>query len=395
MQFSIKVHQYVQMNKVQNTGWRKNLLAVADVVLQLRPQYPYQPLSDSESLPGFSAQDAALARTIEARLLGASRRIEVNSADALRQAMQNAKAGDAIILQPGRYEISKRLESRNDGTELEPILLLTRHPGEVILAIKSQEGLYLTHRHWLVQNLIFEGNCSRDQDCEHAIHLYGDADFVRIKNNQFIDFNAAIKSNGNYQSQPYRFPDDVTVSQNDFFNRRVRETTTPASPIDVVGGDDWKVLENFIADFARPVWHKPSVVYGAFFKGGGNHAVIRGNLINCAWKLPLQNTLDVRIGLSLGDGGTEASFCQVKDCQYEHNGGVISENIILNCANDVSIYLNKAQNTQILNNIMLNSLGIDARFPASSAVISGNQLQGRIENRDGAFVQARDNVKVH
>ncbi|MCP4265755.1 MAG: hypothetical protein GY777_09295, partial [Candidatus Brocadiaceae bacterium] len=65
---------------------------------------------------------------------------------------------------------------------------------------------------------------------------------------------------------------------------------------------------------------------------------------------------------------------------------------IARCQNDVGIYLNKAAETQIYNNIIQGSLGIDVRFPSSSAVIINNILDGRIKERDGGLIISDNNL---
>lgn len=67
-------------------------------------------------------------------------------------------------------------------------------------------------------------------------------------------------------------------------------------------------------------------------------------------------------------------------------------NTILNCVNDVGIYLNKSYNTLIENNAIRSSLGVDVRFEQSSAEIRGNVIEGRVKARDGATITVDDNI---
>jgi hypothetical protein len=64
----------------------------------------------------------------------------------------------------------------------------------------------------------------------------------------------------------------------------------------------------------------------------------------------------------------------------------------LDCPNDVGIYLNKAADTLIHNNLVLNTRGIDVRFPETDAMIANNVIDGRILRRDGGSFTAERNV---
>ncbi|WJG08471.1 chondroitinase-B domain-containing protein [Aliiglaciecola sp. LCG003] len=386
-ELTIKAKQYVQINLKKNWGIRASVLRLMDATLELLPPAALIPYQKDEVSVGFTPQSA----DFELSSLKAQKVHLVSNEKQLYQAAMQAKPGSVILIDEGEYRLTKRLSFRHNGTESKPIKLIGKTPQSVIFKVAVSEGLYLDKAFWQVKNIIFRGDCSSHSICEHAIHIYGDADGSVILNNQFINFNAAIKANGNYNSQPAKFADQVIIKHNDFYNESVRQTTTPASPIDVVGGDNWLVDSNFIADFTRKVDARISVTYGAFFKGGGQHGVMTNNVVNCAWRIPYQSSLDVRVGLSLGNGGTEKAFCQTSGCPYEHNNGKIMDNLIVNCRNDVSIYLNKAAATTIRGNAMFNSLGIDARFEQTSVVIDGNELDGRIRARDGAFVRIKDN----
>jgi hypothetical protein len=313
----------------------------------------------------------------------------------LRNALTQALPGQKIVIAAGEYRITQPLVMGFDGTQQQPILLTTLDAGSVRMLVDSVEGINLSKKYWHISNLIFEGICAKHQTCEHAIHIFGDADYVTIHNNQFINFNAAIKANGNFSAVKKQFADYVTLSANDFYNLSLRQTNTPSTPIDVVGGNNWLVKQNYIADFAKAPTNKISVSYGAFMKGGGHNGVFAGNIVNCAAQIPHQSKLDVRIGLSLGNGSTGPTFCQSTSCEVEHTGGIIRDNLILNCINDVSIYLNKAAATKISGNTILNSYGIDARFPQTSVSVINNQIDGWIRARDGAFVSQRDNQQIN
>lgn len=386
-EFGLKANKYVALNIDQNWGVKKKLLESAEFFLQAYPHPDTVIYAKSDSEVGIQHTLSQQYDVTE----NPARIIRVNNVSQLISQFSLAKAGDTIVVEPGQYALKgKRFKLKNAGTSTQKITLMAESFGSVFLQLDSVEGLYLTQAHWSIHNLIFKGMCQQDNNCEHAIHLSGDADNIEISHNRFINFNAHIKSNGHNN----RFPDNVSIRGNDFYNQSPRNTTNPVTPIDVVGGNDWLIAYNFIADFALKTRDKFTVSYGAFLKGAGQRGKIVGNVVNCAWNVPHQSFLDIRIGLSLGGGGTGGAFCQDASCGYEHQYGVIENNLILNCQNDVSIYLNKAPGSKIKNNILLNSLGIDARFAITTATLKNNQYQGRIKARDGAWIRDINNNNI-
>lgn len=386
-ELGLKANKYVALNVGQNWGVRKKALQISVFFLQYSPHPQSIPYTRGSTDVGNQK-----APTKAYKLIGNPAHIRsVTNVPELLEQFNEAEPGDTILIKPGDYLLKgKRFKLKNAGTSSQKITLIAESFGTVTLQFDSLEGLYLSQAHWSIHNLIFKGVCQKDNNCEHAIHLSGDADHIEISNNRFINFNAHIKSNGLKNA----FPDNVTISGNDFYNESPRNTKRPVTPIDVVGGNDWLISNNFIADFAIKKSNKFTVSYGAFLKGSGQRGRISDNVVNCAWHIPHQSFLDIRIGLSLGGGGTGGAFCQLAGCDYEHNQGVIDNNLILNCQNDVSIYLNKAQGSEITNNKLLNSLGIDARFSSTTATLENNQYQGRIKARDGALVKDVNNTKL-
>ena len=386
-QLGLKANKYVALNVNKNSGVRKHLLKYAEHILQYSPRPHNISYQKNDAIVGATP---SLVLTPEFGK-NSYKIIKVKNVSQLLRQLNLAKAGDIIWIAPGVYKlIGKRFPVKHSGTSTQKIILMAETFGSVLLQLDSVEGLYLTQPHWSIHNLIFEGVCRYDNNCEHGIHLIGNADNTEIINNRFINFNAHIKSNGRRGD----FPDNITIRHNDFYNQSPRKTKNPVTPIDVVGGNDWLIENNFIADFALKEQNNFTVSYGAFLKGASQRGKIVGNVVNCAWNVPHQSFLDIRIGLSLGGGGTAKAFCQDTVCDYEHKDGVIENNLILNCQNDVSIYLNKAPDSIIKDNILLNSLGIDARFAITTATIQNNQYQGRIKARDGAWIRNINNKNI-
>jgi len=300
--------------------------------------------------------------------------------------LKDARPGDVFTVFPGVYKPKDIIKLKASGTKERPIVIKSSLPGAVKIIVPRSIGFKVFGKHWTIQGFNIVGMCNTHNDCQHAFQIVGNADHTVIRDNAIIDFNAAIKANGAITNGVRLFPDDVFVEDNHIFNNSPRQTAYPVTPIDVVGGRRWVVRENFIADFYKAAGDKVS--YGAFLKGNSDRGLFERNIVMCEWR----HKGGIRLGLSFGGGGTGQKYCQGGNCKFEHYMGVIRGNIIMNCPADVGIYLNKSANTQIINNTILNTAGIDVRFSTSFATISNNVIEGRIKDRDGGRHHATDNI---
>src|SRR3546814_11478006 len=85
-------------------------------------------------------------------------------------------------------------------------------------------------------------------------------------------------------------------------------------------------------------------------------------------------------------------FWRNNSCTNEHYDGVARSNVIIDCPNDVGIYLNKSKGTLIHNNALINTRGIDVRFAGTSALIVNNVIDGRILARSGGQYSQSNNI---
>lgn len=306
--------------------------------------------------------------------------------DDFNKYLRDARPGDVFTVFPGVYKLKNIVKMKASGTAKKPIIIKPSLAGAVKIIVPRSVGFKVFGKHWTIQDFNIVGMCNTHNDCDHAFHIVGNADHTVIRGNTMIDFNAAIKANGSVTNGVRLFPDDVLIEDNHMFNNSPRQTAKPVVPIDVVGGRRWVVRDNFIADFEKAIGNKVSMA--AFLKGNSDSGLFERNLVICEW----QHKGGVRLGLSFGGGGTGQAYCQGGNCKFEHYMGVIRGNIIMNCPADVGIYLNKSANTQIINNTILNTTGIDVRFGTSFAAISNNVIEGRIKDRDGGSHYATDNV---
>ncbi|MEM9533819.1 MAG: choice-of-anchor Q domain-containing protein, partial [Pseudomonadota bacterium] len=167
-------------------------------------------------------------------------------------------------------------------------------------------------------------------------------------------------------------------------------TGNPVTPIDIVGGRRWLVQSNFIYDFAKAGGNQIS--YAAFLKGNSKDGIMERNLVICE----RFHTGQIRLGLSFGGGGSgPPGICEENTCTPEHEGGIMRNNLIVNCPADVGIYLNEAASSQVHHNTLYNTTGIDVRFAASSVDLRNNLLGGgQIRNRDGGVSTEGSNLET-
>jgi parallel beta-helix repeat protein len=310
--------------------------------------------------------------------------VAVTLAEQLYQAMAEAKPGDTITVGPGTYRFSGRsLVAQRGGTPTAPITVRAETLGSVTLEFDLLEGFYVTAPYWRFENLTIRGVCGSHDGCEHAFHVVGDAHHVEIRNNVVSDFNAHIKVNG----ADGRFPDDGRIANNTLVDTAPRRTALPVTPIDLVGASRWSIEGNLIADFVKDGGDFTS--YGAFAKGGGTGNAFVRNAVICERRL--RGAPGRRVGLSLGGGGSDAAACRDRRCVVEHEDGLIAANLVSSCS-DAGIYLNRAARSRVIHNTILDTAGVDVRFPESAALLEGNLIDGPIRQRDGALVDEDENA---
>jgi len=321
-------------------------------------------------------------RSIAAESHGSDKTIYLQSAAEIQRAIASAAAGQRLEILPGTYSLDRSILIRASGRPQEPIILRASQPGNVVIEFNALEGFHLQAPNWVFENLVIRGTCKQHSNCEHAFHIVGKASNIVIRNNRIEDFNAQIKVNG----LSGNWPDDGLIQFNTIHNNSKRNTSNPVTPIDIVAGSRWVVTDNVISNFIKAGGDQIS--YGAYMKGGGTQGRFERNIVICT--LENVSQAGIRVGLSFGGGGTNINACRDGRCVTEHSEGVIAGNVIADC-NDFGIYINKSNQTRIVDNILANTYGIDVRFPSASAYVEANTLDGLVRARDGAMIESKDN----
>lgn len=322
-------------------------------------------------------------RNRAAPVTGIRRIVAVSSVVEATRAVEDAQPGDVITFLPGRYRFFGRaLVAARAGQPDVPVRVRAPFLGEVVLEFDMLEGFHVLAPYWQFENLVIRGVCRDHSYCEHAFHVVGRATHFEARNNLVLDFNAHFKINGDKGW----FPDFGLIEGNTISNGAVRQTENPVTPIDIVAADDWTIEHNIISDFIKGGGDQTS--YGAFAKGAARGTRFEGNIILCEQQL--QGQSGRRVGLSFGGGGSEPQRCRDGRCITEHAGGAMQNNLIAFCSDD-GIYLNRAADSRISHNTLIDTAGITVRFAESSARISGNLVDGILRSRDDGIVHQAAN----
>lgn len=299
-----------------------------------------------------------------------------------RQAFAAAAPGDVITFAPGRYRIPGSLEARRPGLEGQPIVVRAARPGSVVLELDTVEGIVVAAPYWRFENLEIRGACPVPASCEHAFHVVGKARGFAAVNNTITDFNAHFKINGNGDG----FPDGGLIEQNTLTNSAPRRTANPVTPIDLVAASDWTIRANLITDFIKADGDRTS--YGAFAKGAAARTRFERNVVVCEQRL--RGYPGERVGLSFGGGGTGKPYCRDGRCITEHEAGVMDSNLVASCS-DAGVYVNSSAGSRLVHNTLVDTAGVQVRFPESSAELTGNLIDGAAVTRNGAQLRMGDN----
>ncbi|CAH0218157.1 hypothetical protein SRABI118_02155 [Massilia sp. Bi118] len=341
-------------------------------------------LDRGETIPALAPPLSVGAQAATAPRSDGTRKL-AGTGEELRRAVAAAAPGDIIVLLPGSYRIHGDVLASRAGDSTAPIVVRADQPGTVTIEFDAGEGFKVSAPYWRFENLSIRGACARQEFCEHAFHVAGGAHHFAAVNNTILNFNAHFKINGDGGL----FPDAGLIEGNTLGNTAPRRTSRPVTPIDIVAASDWIIRRNLITDFIKEGGDQVS--YGAFAKGAGTRTLFEQNVVLCEQRL--RGLPGQRVGLSFGGGGTGKPYCRDRQCITEQDGGTMRANLIASCS-DAGIYVNASAGSRLLDNTLVDTAGIDARFPESSVTLEGNLVDGDIRGRNGAQLHAGDNLQT-
>ncbi len=298
----------------------------------------------------------------------------------LQAALLKAQPGQIIELAAGTHRFNQKIRIGGAGLTASPITVRGAAAGTTVIQFNAVEGFLVNQPYWVFQDLVIRGVCKADDDCEHAFHIVGKAEHTTVRNNHIEDFNAHIKVNG-FNGD---WPDHGVLAYNTLTNTRPRATLRSVTPFDLVGASYWKVTDNLVSNFVKGAGNKVS--FGIFMKGASEGGRIERNLVVCSRENI--SGAGVRVGISFGGGGTSpTALCRDGNCaHFEHNGGLVANNIVAHC-NDSGLDVNHSSLITLAHNTLINTGGIDLRRAPTQAQAYGNLHEGNVRARDGAVLR--------
>lgn len=109
------------------------------------------------------------------------RSVLVDSVADLKKALADARPGDAIILKPGRYALSERLELRAEGTPEKPLVLRGENIADTVLELHDDGSLAVTGKYWNISDVIVRGQCTQGA-CSHLVDAGNRAAGFTVRN---------------------------------------------------------------------------------------------------------------------------------------------------------------------------------------------------------------------
>jgi hypothetical protein len=311
---------------------------------------------------------------------------QVGSIATLREAIADARPGDVIELLPGVYQLTGTIKITQAGSSEFPVVMRAATLGSAVIEATTVEAFKLSAAYWVFENLVMRGTCTDDSKCDHAFHVVDRAVGSEFHNLRLEDFNAHFKING----EGGGFPDGGRIDHVTLIDTNPRRTSAPVTPIDLDAASDWIITDNFLADFAKAGGDQVS--YGGYAKAAGSGNVFERNVVVCEWHLRAQP--GQRIGLSFGGGGSDPGIRRdLGGSGYEQSDSVMWDNLIVACSDD-GIYINRSPGSLVLHNTLIDTAGIDARYPESIVTTRTNIVDGPIRARDGGLIWQDDNVST-
>ncbi|HHH11659.1 MAG TPA: PE-PGRS family protein, partial [Sorangium sp.] len=156
--------------------------------------------------------------------------VNVSDAASLTTAINNAQAGDEIVLANGSYNLTGA-NCTAAGTATQPIIVRAAQPLGATIAFDGLEGFKVSGAHWHFEDLDISGVCADHNDCEHAFHVFGAAHGFWLRRSRVKDFNAQLKVNVGTVNGTKVAPDDGLIEGCDIGDSQARQTSAPVTKL--------------------------------------------------------------------------------------------------------------------------------------------------------------------
>lgn len=245
--------------------------------------------------------------------------------------------------------------------------------GPMDINLKINQSSYFT-----IRNLTIKDSYYHAVQVNYGSH-YFHADNVKTWDNGEGGFK--VTGAGNVASgNPYS---DFGLIENSHMGYSTTGKRGAVEGIDLIAAKKWVIRGNFFENTYHSNYRGG---YAFFAKGNSIDTLVENNVF--------KNNF---IAISFGGGGTGATFFRHGDTRYEHQGGIIRNNVVYN-TNDTGVYLNKANNFQVYNNTLMNISpsvvvgAIEPRYVESTGIIRNNLMDRPVNLRNGATATQSNNI---
>jgi hypothetical protein len=301
--------------------------------------------------------------------------IDVNTADGVRNALDQANPGDIIRVAPGVYDFFDPIHLDSAGSPTQPIQLIG--DGDAEFRIHGSLGLSIAGQDYVVEGIWLR--CQGSQ-CTGArgISLWGSARRITIRGGRTTDFYHHIK--GWITNVTLDAPEDITIASNEAYNTATYSGSSNVFNLD--GGARWRVVGNYVHDYGNA-----GVNFGIFLKGATTESVIERNLVAGRHARAAGN--GAVVGISFGGGRMGTQWCAAGNrgaggCICEDYDGIARNNIVVNTS-DAALHVHSACGSKFLNNIVYNSatmLQIQSFEGVGDIEVRNNVLEGGLPSHN-------------
>jgi poly(beta-D-mannuronate) lyase len=340
--------------------------------------------------------------------LGGSRKITVKSTSELRNALNQLRAGDTIILRKGIYsDVRVRLEGR--GSDVAPIVVAGESAGQVVF--KGNSSVSMRGQNLVLQNIVFtEGSASE------SVVAIGEEGFpcnsCKVSNIRIEKYSAAnfwvtfvgknsILMRSTLVGKSTKGPIVAVIRNNDSANRHqivenefLDQPKGSGNGYEVIrigtgahaSSDSFTTIERNLFDSCLGETEIISNKSGSNVirlntlrsNGGGitlrngNGALVEGNYV-------LGNSVEGSYGIRITGKRNVVVGNHIEATKHSHGGiSLVAGHSIINAVGDEAQYHNAESNTVAFNSV------VDS---ASSGVLVGNT-----QGNSGPFQKAKDNT---
>jgi hypothetical protein len=301
----------------------------------------------------------------------------VRNIDELERAVREARSGTAIVIAKGDYALRQSLSLSVPDVTLRGA---TGDPVDVVIHGRGMTGDDIGVAIAVAApGVTIAGVTIRDVGF-HAIQVRGEAGASRftLHHARLLDtgqqlLKVSLADNG-------KFADDGTVACSDL-SYSDHAPSDYTNGIDALGVKGWTIRNNRLSRIRGPQsgnWGSgPAILIWA----ASEDTIVDGNVI-----------VDSFRGIALGLAAGTASYTRNRERAFDHRGGVIRNNVIVNLNPwaDEAIEANAAIGVRIEHNTVLVTgnapWSIGARFPMASAVLRNNLTNRPSLRRDGAAI---------